>query len=73
VLREGIASYHAACERFGRAPGPVVLRHMPGPAGAPVTADDVSAYEDAGLDELLYSYATRSADELLEVLEKAPH
>lgn len=71
-LRDGIADYHAACERFGRAPGPVVLRHMPGPGGAELGPDDVAAYADAGLDELLYSYAARNDDDLLELLTRAP-
>jgi probable F420-dependent oxidoreductase len=71
-LREGIAAYHAACERAGRTPGPVVLRHMPGANGAVLDGADVDAYAAAGLDELLLSYATRSADELVELLTKTP-
>lgn len=71
-LAAGIADYHAACERFGRAPGPVVLRHMPGADGKAFTADDVQAYADAGLDELLYSYAARTPDDLLTLLKDAP-
>ena len=71
-VRDGITAYHAACERAGRAPGPVSLRHMPGPGGKVLDADDVQAYADAGLDELAYSYAARNADELLELLRSAP-
>jgi probable F420-dependent oxidoreductase len=71
-LRTGIADYHAACERAGRAPGPVSLRHMPGPDGTVIGADDVKAYEDAGLDELAYSYAARTPDDLLAILSAAP-
>lgn len=71
-LRVGIADYHAACERFGRPPGPVVLRHMPGPNATALTSDDVKAYADAGLDELLYSYAARTPDDLLALLSAAP-
>ena len=33
---------------------------------------DLDAYREAGLDEIVYSYATRSADELLELLSRAP-
>ena len=74
-LREGIARYHAACERFGRTPGPVVLRHMPGgrtPTDGELTADDLRAYEQAGLDELLLSYAAPTAEELLERFKRFP-
>ena len=68
-LREGVAAYHAACERFDRNPGPVILRHMPGPGwnNVPDTSA-IEAYEAAGLDELLYSYTASSPDELLELL-----
>lgn len=71
-LRDGIAKYHAACERFGRAPGEVVLRHMPGGRTAPggdLTPDLLRAYEDAGLDELLLSLPVRNPDDLLHQLE----
>jgi probable F420-dependent oxidoreductase len=71
-LRDGIAGYHAACERAGRSPGPVSLRHMPGPGGTVLDADEVQAYADAGLDELAYSYPARNVDELLELLRAAP-
>lgn len=74
-LRDGIASYHAACDRFGRAPGPVLLRHMPGgrtPTEGELTKDDIQAYADAGLDELLLSYAAPSVDELLDRLSRLP-
>ena len=71
-LREGIAGYHAACERAGRPPGPVILRHMPAPGGHEVDAADIKAYADAGLDELLLSYAAPSAEQLLEQLKRLP-
>jgi probable F420-dependent oxidoreductase len=78
-LRASIQQYHAACQRFGRSPGQVVLRHMPAgrvaPEGrAPLTGSveeqraDVVAYREAGLDELMLSLAARSADELLDVV-----
>jgi len=41
---------------------------MPGPGGGPLGADDVKAYEDAGLDELLLSVPARDADDLLAQL-----
>ena len=74
-LRDGVAVYHAACERFGRTPGPVVLRHMPGgrtPTDGELTDDHLKAYADAGLDELLLSYAAPSVDELLERFRRFP-
>ena len=70
-LRSGIDDYHAACERFDRPPGPVVLRHMP-PDGRQLTAEDVKAYGDAGLDELLYSYAARTPEDLLALFSSSP-
>jgi len=80
-LAEGIAAYRAACERFGRTPGPVLLRHMPGgrttPEGRPPLsgsaeeqAADVRAYAEAGLDELMLSLAARTVDDLLGILER---
>jgi probable F420-dependent oxidoreductase len=71
-VRDGIAKYHAACEKAGRAPGPVSLRHMPRD-GSVLGESDVRAYEDAGLDELAYSYGARTADDLLEILKTSPH
>ena len=74
-LREGISRYHRACERFGRAPGPVILRHMPGgrtAADAELTSDHIKAYADAGLDELLLSYAAPSVDDLLDRFKRFP-
>jgi alkanesulfonate monooxygenase SsuD/methylene tetrahydromethanopterin reductase-like flavin-dependent oxidoreductase (luciferase family) len=82
-LKAGVEGYRAACARFGRTPGPVILRHMPGgrtrPAGggsrAPLTgspeeqAGDVRAYSDAGLDELMLSVGAASVDDLLRLLE----
>jgi probable F420-dependent oxidoreductase len=80
-LAEGIARYHGACARFGRAPGPVMLRHMPGgrtaPDGRPPLsgspedqAADVLAYATAGLDELMLSLAAPTPDDLLAILEQ---
>lgn len=70
---EGVVAYRAACERAGRAAGPVSLRHMPGPGGAVLDDVTVAAYAEAGVDELAYSYAARDADALLELLRSSPH
>lgn len=75
-LRSALDQYRQACERFGRTPGPVILRHMPGgrttPEGRPPLtgsaddqAADLRAYAEAGLDELVLSLPARSADDLL--------
>ena len=66
-LAAGVARYRAACDRFGRAVGPVILRHMP-PGRSALGPDDVRAYAEAGLDELMLSVGARSADSLLERL-----
>ncbi len=76
-LRAGVIEYHRQCERFERAPGRVILRHMPrGPeAGGPLSGTDaeqqadLAAYADAGCDELLMSLAGRTPDTLLARLE----
>ena len=79
-LASGVAAYHAACVRFDRVAGPVVLRHMPGgrtaPEGRPTLtgsaseqAADLRAYAEAGLDELMLSLPARTPDALLEALE----
>lgn len=77
---EHASRYQAACERFGRQPGPMVLRHMPGGrttpggprpplSGTPAEqASDIRAYAEAGLDELLLSLPVRSLGELLTTL-----
>ncbi len=77
-----VTQYREACARFGRQPGPIVLRHMPGgrtvPGGAraPLTGDageqaaDVRAYAEAGVDELMLSLAARSVDELVQTLRR---
>jgi probable F420-dependent oxidoreductase len=67
-LAEGVARYRAACAEHGRTLGPVILRHM---NAKPLDelADDIVAYEDAGLDELILSIGAPSADELLQTLE----
>ena len=75
-----MAAYRKQCERFGRQPGPVILRHMPGgrtrPGGGawPLSgtpdeqAADIRAYAEAGLDELMLSLPARTLPELLERL-----
>jgi len=79
-FRAGVERYRALCERFGRQPGPVILRHMPGgrtrPSGErwPFTgspeeiAADIRAYAEAGLDELMLSLFARTPQELLQAL-----
>ena len=79
-LASGIGEYRAACARFARQPGPVLLRHMPGgrttPQGRPPLsgspaeqAEDLRAYADAGLDELMLSLTATTPDELLRDLD----
>ena len=75
-----VDKYRAQCERFGRQPGPICLRHMPGgrtrPDGGnwPLTgtpdeqAADIRAYAAAGLDELMLSLPARSVPELVSEL-----
>jgi len=67
-LRTGVATYQQRCADFGRTPGPVVLRHMPAPGTPLPTPDDVAAYADAGLDELMLSLPLRTPDDLLDAL-----
>ena len=79
---EHIERYRTECARFGRQPGPVCLRHMPGgrtrPGGgswplsgsAEQQAADVRAYVAAGLDELMLSLPARNMQELLTSLRK---
>ena len=79
---ELVKQYQAECTRFGREPGPICLRHMPGgrtrPGGgawplsgtAEEQAADVRAYEAAGLDELMLSLAARNMNEFLTMLRK---
>jgi probable F420-dependent oxidoreductase len=77
-LAEGVAAYRSACAGFGRTPGPVILRHMPGgrtaPEGSPLSGSpeeqkaDLAAYADAGLDELVLSLPVRSPEQLLDLL-----
>lgn len=74
---EAVRRYREACQRFGREPGPICLRHMPGgrtrPGGgewplsgtADQQAADVRAYAEAGLDELMLSLPARNLDDLL--------
>ncbi len=77
-----VTTYRAQCEKFGRAPGPICLRHMPGgrtrPSGDawPLSgtpdeqAAELRAYAAAGLDELMLSVPARSLDELLGMLRR---
>lgn len=79
---EHIERYRTECARFGRQPGPVCLRHMPGgrtrPGGGawPLSgnpeeqAADIRAYAEAGLDELMLSLPARNMQELLTTLRK---
>lgn len=81
-LKEGVATYREQCERFGRQPGPICLRHMPGgrttPSGNrwPLTgsseeqAADIRAWSEAGLDELMLSLTQRSVPELVQTLRR---
>ena len=76
------ATYRAECARFGKQPGPICLRHMPGgrtqPGGAAwprsgtsdEQAADLRAYAEAGLDELMLSLPARTLDELLQQLRR---
>ncbi len=79
-FRAGVRRYRQLCERFGRQPGPVILRHMPGgrtrPSGErwPFTgspeevAADIRAYAEAGLNELMLSLSARTPQDLVQVL-----
>lgn len=77
-----LEQYREACKRFGREPGPVCLRHMPGgrtrPDGGrwPLTgtaeeqAADLRKYRDAGLDEFMLSVPARSVSDLVGDLRR---
>jgi probable F420-dependent oxidoreductase len=77
-----VDSYRSECQRFGKQPGPICLRHMPGgrtrPGGdrlplsgsADEQAADVRAYAAAGLDELMLSLPARNMDELFTMLRR---
>ncbi|MCC6380853.1 MAG: LLM class F420-dependent oxidoreductase [Dehalococcoidia bacterium] len=76
------AEYREKCAAYGRQPGPVCLRHMPGgrtrPAGGVVPlsggpddwAADIRAYAGAGLDELMLSLPARSVTDLVRELRR---
>ncbi|MDY7100048.1 MAG: TIGR03619 family F420-dependent LLM class oxidoreductase [Actinomycetota bacterium] len=77
-LGVGVADYRRRCDEAGRSPGPVIMRHMPGGrtearanGRAPLTgstremAADLAAYAEAGLDEMMLSWADRSVDGLI--------
>lgn len=73
-------TYRKECDRFGRTPGPICLRHMPGgrtqpggnrpPLSGPADdqAADIRAYAEAGLDELMLSLPARNLEGLLTSL-----
>lgn len=79
---ELVAAYRAECARFGREPGPVCLRHMPGGRTAPSgdkwplsgtleeQAADIRAYGEAGVGELMLSLSARSVAELVSTLRQ---
>jgi len=79
---DAVAGYREACARFGKTPGPICLRHMPGgrtrPEGGrwPLTgsadeqASDLRAYREAGLDEFMLSIPARSVSELITQLKQ---
>lgn len=79
---EHAAKYRQQCERFGRAPGPICLRHMPGgrtrpgdgawplSGSADEQAADLRGYDAAGLDELMLSLPARTMDDLLTQLRR---
>ena len=72
-----VEKYRKACEKYGKTPGPICLRHMPGgrtkPDGGrwPLTgtadeqAADLRAYAAAGLDEFMLSVPGRSVSDLI--------
>ena len=76
------ADYRAQCAHFGKEPGPICLRHMPGgrtrPGGGewPLSGDaaqqaaDLRAYAAAGLDEFMLSLPARSMDDLVGALRR---
>jgi probable F420-dependent oxidoreductase len=75
-----VAQYRTQCARFGKQPGPICLRHMPGgrtrPGGGawPLSgspseqAAEIADYAEHGLDELMLSLPARSVRELIEML-----
>ena len=63
-LAPAVATYQQRCADFGRTPGPVSLRLM----GELPTPEDIGAYAEAGLDELVLSFPVRTPDELLDAL-----
>lgn len=79
---DAVEAYRAMCVKFGKTPGPICLRHMPGgrsaPGGArpPLTgsadeqASDVRKYAAAGLDELMLSIPARSVNDLIAQLRQ---
>jgi probable F420-dependent oxidoreductase len=81
-FQSAVERYREACARFGRPPGPICLRHMPGgrtpPGGgkwplsgtAEEQAADVRAYSAAGLDELMLSLPARTMDDFLTRLRR---
>ncbi len=76
------ADYRSQCAHFGKEPGPICLRHMPGgrtrPGGGewPLSGDaaqqaaDLRAYAAAGLDEFMLSLSARNMADLLTALRR---
>ena len=60
-LSPAVATYQQRCADVGRTPGTVTLRLM----GEVPTAEEVAAYGEAGLDELLLSLPAGTVDDLL--------
>jgi probable F420-dependent oxidoreductase len=79
---EYLGRYRTACERFGKTPGPVCLRHMPGGRTRPDSgrwplsgtaeeqAADIRAYAEAGLDELMLSLNARTLGDYVGMLRR---
>jgi len=79
-LAGGVRRYQAACAAAGREPGPVILRCMPGGRTMPdggrwpltgtpeETRDELAAYAEAGCDEIMLSWASKTVDGLVERL-----
>ena len=63
-LAPAVAAYQQRCADFGRTPGEVTLRLM----GEMPDEAAISAYADAGLDELLLSVPAADVDGLLDAL-----
>lgn len=81
-LAELAPVYREKCAAFGRQPGPICVRLMPGgrsrPSGDPAPlsgtpdeqAADIRAYAAAGLDELMVQVNARSVNDLVAALRR---